>query len=290
MFDFRYHAVSLVAVLVALAVGLLLGVAIGDSGLVSSAERDLRASLRRNVVEARGQAADARRGLAERRAIEAGDFFPLMVGGRLPAARIGLIGLGDVDDATVRLVQRALENSGGRLASVSVVGEPPDLAALAKLANPARRTELAGRPERVGRLARRVGVSFVQGSALLRRVRARLLRRGTSSGALTGVEGVVLVRSTPELTGEDATDTTAFEDGLVRGLVDTGVPVVGVQTTAQEETGIRWFQQRNLASVDDLDLLEGRAALVLALAGEKGSFGVKPTADALLPSVVPPGR
>ena len=290
MFDFRYHAVSLVAVLVALAVGLLLGVAIGDSGLVSSAERDLRASLRRNVVEARGQAADARRGLAERRAIEAGDFFPLMVGGRLPAARIGLIGLGNVDDATVRLVQRALENSGGRLASVSVVGEPPDLAALAKLANPARRTELAGRPERVGRLARRVGVSFVQGSALLRRVRARLLRRGTSSGALTGVEGVVLVRSTPELTGEDATDTTAFEDGLVRGLVDTGVPVVGVQTTAQGEAGIRWFQERNLASVDDLDLLEGRAALVLALAGEKGSFGVKPTADALLPSVVPPGR
>jgi hypothetical protein len=37
MFDFRYHALSLIAVLVALVLGLLLGVAIGDKGLVSSA-------------------------------------------------------------------------------------------------------------------------------------------------------------------------------------------------------------------------------------------------------------
>jgi hypothetical protein len=31
--------------------------------------------------------------------------------------------------------------------------------------------------------------------------------------------------------------------------------------------------------VDDLDDLIGRAALVFALAGERGSFGVKSTAD-----------
>lgn len=290
MFDFRYHAVSLVAVLVALVVGLLLGVAIGDSGLVSSAERDLRASLRRNVVEARGQAAEARRGLSDRRAIETSDFYPLMVGGRLPAARIGLIGLGDVDDATVRLVQRALEDSGARLASVSVVGEPPDLSALADLERGGAAPDLTGQSERIGRLARQVGVAFVEGSPLLRRVRTRLLRRGTSSGALAGVEGMVVVRSAPDATGHGAADTTAFEDGLVAGLVDTGVPVVGVQTTTQSEAGIRWFQERNLASVDDLDLLEGQAALVLALAGEKGSFGIRPTADALLPSVVGRGR
>ncbi len=39
MFDYRYHALSLAAVLFALAVGVLIGVAIGDSNLVSSAKR-----------------------------------------------------------------------------------------------------------------------------------------------------------------------------------------------------------------------------------------------------------
>jgi hypothetical protein len=37
MFDYRYHALSLAAVLFALALGVLIGVAIGDSNLVSSA-------------------------------------------------------------------------------------------------------------------------------------------------------------------------------------------------------------------------------------------------------------
>ena len=50
MFDARYHALSLAAVLVALVLGLLLGVAIGDAGLVSSAEREIRADLRSAVA------------------------------------------------------------------------------------------------------------------------------------------------------------------------------------------------------------------------------------------------
>ena len=41
MFDFRYHALSLAAVLFALAVGILIGVAIGDSNLVSSAQNGI---------------------------------------------------------------------------------------------------------------------------------------------------------------------------------------------------------------------------------------------------------
>ena len=46
MFDFRYHALSLAAVFIALVVGLLLGVAIGDKELVSGARQELRDSLR----------------------------------------------------------------------------------------------------------------------------------------------------------------------------------------------------------------------------------------------------
>src|SRR5687767_14382880 len=80
MFDFRYHALSLVAVFVALAVGLLLGIAIGDQGLVSSAERQLREGLRGNLQEARGEAQDLRRELAKRTRYEQQTFRPLVEG------------------------------------------------------------------------------------------------------------------------------------------------------------------------------------------------------------------
>lgn len=301
MFDFRYHALSLVAVLIALAVGLLLGVAIGDQGLVSSAERDLRAGLRSEVVQARDQAAESRRELAQRREVEREDFYPLMVGGRLPQARIGLLALGDADDGTVELVEQALRGTGAELASVSVVREPVDLDGVAAALpgedatgraaddepGPVPEAEAAERVELARRLGRQVGLAFAEGGPLLARLRGPLLRLGSSSGSLDGLEGVVLLRRTPRLEGSEAEQTEAFEDALVDGLVAGGAPVVGAETSTATgaDSQIPWFQAHNLSSVDSLDLLEGRAALVLALAGEKGTYGVKPTADALLPSL-----
>jgi Copper transport outer membrane protein, MctB len=286
VFDFRYHALSLVAVFIALTVGLVLGVAIGDRGLVSNAERDLRASLRRNVVSARADAADARKALAERRQIEANDFFPIMVGDRLSAERIGLVALGDVPNALVQDTKTALDGTGARFASVSVIGEPLDLAAIASASGKTRYAKLVAKPVLAGRLGRKVGEQLAVGGKFLGQIQGSLFQRSTSSGSLGGLEGVVLVHRTPTLEGRDGRVATLFEDGLVEGLRSHGVRIVGVEGSEQQPSAIPWFKDHRLASVDNLDLLEGRVALVLALAGEQGTFGVKSTADALLPSVV----
>jgi hypothetical protein len=41
-----------------------------------------------------------------------------------------------------------------------------------------------------------------------------------------------------------------------------------------------------MASVDDIDETAGATALVYALAGARGAYGVKGSADSLLPDVV----
>jgi hypothetical protein len=285
LFDFRYHALTLIAVFVALALGLLLGVAIGDRGLVSSAESDLRGSLRRNVVGARADAADARNELARRKRIEARDFYPIMVDERLAGTRVGLIGLGGVSDRTVELTRDALQNTGGRLVSVSVLAEPLDLRAIQAAAKGTDFGKVDD-PDRARALGEQVGEDFTKGGDLLGKLRPALLRRGSSSGPLDGLEGVVVARASPKLKGKDAELAKAFEDGVMEGLDRQGVNVVGVETEKTKPSTIPWFEQRRISSVDSIDRLEGRAALVFALAGEKGSFGVKNTADALLPSVV----
>jgi Copper transport outer membrane protein, MctB len=287
MLDFRYHALSLVAVFVALAVGLLLGVAIGDKGLVSGAEQDLRSSLRHDVVAARDRAEDARRQLSDRKSIERDDFYPIMVGDRLSGARIGLIALGTAPNAFVDDTRKALEPTGGRLVSVSVIREPLDLGALASAARGTPYAKLAKRPELLGRLGRRVGQDFRTGGKVLSRLRPALLSRGRSSGTLDGLEGVVLVRTRAD--AEDATERARidrFEAGLVHGLAGRGTRVVGVEITDTQPSSVPWMERMGLTSVDDLDLVEGRTALVYALTGEEGTFGVKGTANALLPAVV----
>jgi hypothetical protein len=276
MLNFRYHALSLVAVFLSLAIGLLLGVAIGDKGLVSSAEQDVRASLRDDVRDAQAERDDAREQLIERQAFER-EAYPALVGSRLAGRRIALIELGAPSDRMWNLTKDALQGSGARLTSVSVIREPLQLEELAAAAHGTRYERLTEDPELLHPFATRVGIQFTHGGRLLRAVRRDLLQQG--SGALNGADGVVVVRNAPQLEGEEADATDTFEDGLVRGLRAHDLPVVGVETTDAEVSQVEWFKDHELSSVDDLDDPIGRAALVFALAGQRGSFGVKATAD-----------
>jgi hypothetical protein len=280
MFDFRYHALSLVAVFLALTIGLLLGVAIGDEGLVSSAERDIRDSLKGDLQDARDENTRLRGDLDEERELQR-DFYPLMVGGRLPARRIGILALGDVSDSLVDDVRDALAPTGGRLATVTVVRIPPDIDALAGDLRGTRFGTMAANPELVQRFGRRIGVDFVRDGRVLRSVRRMVFE--SSSGSRETLDGVVLVRQGGEVGGEEGADTAAFEDGLVDGLQRADVPVVGTEESSHNPSGIPWFEEHGLTSVDNVDQVTGRTSLVFGLAGASGTYGTKATADRLLP-------
>ena len=79
-----------------------------------------------------------------------------------------------------------------------------------------------------------------------------------------------------------------LESGLMSGIVATKTPAVGVETSDAEVSSISFFQGNNLSSVDDIDLTAGRLATVFALLGAEGSFGVKGSADRLLPDLIAP--
>jgi hypothetical protein len=288
VFDFRYHALSLAAVLIALAVGLLLGVAIGDANLVSNAETKVVNGLRANLDGARDQAATLRAQLDFRNEYEAAAYAQL-VGGRLNGGRIGIVFLGSPSDQMNALVRSALQSTGGQVVLVAVVRDPPDLSSVGAAAAPGRYAALASDPALVQPFGLRVGVQLVEGGKLLDRVAAPLL--STYNGTLEpagGLTGVVVVRASGTPTGAAEVEQTAFEDGLAAGLVGSGVPVVGAETTTTNPSEIPWYTEQNISSVDDVDDLAGRTALVEALAGARGAFGQKSTATSgLLPQTIP---
>ena len=284
MFDFRYHALSLAAVLLALVIGLLLGVAIGDAGLVSSAEKNLRNSLQSRLNRARAQVSQQQDQINFRNQFES-QIYPDLVARRLTGERIGLIFLGQPSDAVNALVRSALEPAGAQLVLVAVVREPPDLAALASQATPGRYSALATNQSLVRPFGVRMGVQLVRGGTLIQRERGSLL--STFNGNLQPLGGVVVMKNSGALSPNDAHTVDSFESGLMSGLGRSGsVPVVGVETTATNPSQIGWYKQQNLASVDDLDDLAGRTALIFELGGAKGTYGIKPSAQGLLPNIV----
>ena len=140
--------------------------------------------------------------------------------------------------------------------------------------------------ERFGQIA---GRQLVSGGALvsrelLSRVRGPLL--SAFDGQLSRLDGLVVVRSDPTGMNPAQTEATAaFESGLLAGVAAAGVPAVGVELKGTEPSQVPWYKSKGISSVDDLDASAGQAALIYALSGDRGAFGVKASADSLLPSV-----
>jgi hypothetical protein len=284
MFDFRYHALSLAAVLFALAVGILIGVAIGDSNLVSSAQNGIVKNLRAEVSDSQQDLEQAKTHLSEEETL-AVDLWPFAVHDLLAGKNIGLVFLGDSSDQIDSLVRSGVAEAGGNVKAVVAVHEPLNAAGIAVQATGYRYTALASDPSLTKEFGVRIGTQLVSGGQLLERVHTSLL--SSYDGELGKLEGLVVVRSDPTNMSEQETKSTnEFNSGLIEGAVAAGVPVVGVELTTTEPSQISWYKAEDLASVDDLDTVAGRAALAFALSGDHGSYGVKSTADALLPPVV----
>jgi hypothetical protein len=289
MFDYRYHALSLAAVLFALAVGVLIGVAIGDTNLVSSAKNGIVHNLESEVGAAQRQAGQLQDKLSTEETFT-NDLYPLAVHGLLAGRNVGLVFLGGSSDRVNGLVRNAVTQAGGDLATVVAVREPLDLAGVAREASGTYYAALATDPAIVHKFGGLAGRQLVSGGALvskelLSRVRGSLL--SAFDGALGKLEGLVVVRADPSgMTGEETEASAAFESGLIAGVNAVGVPAVGVELSNTEPSQISWFKGQGISSVDDLDTLAGQAALIYALTGSHGAFGVKSTADSLLPSVL----
>ncbi len=283
----RYHATSLIAVFIALAVGILIGAEFGGDALTNT-RRDLEHSLVGNLKDARSQVNDLN-GDLNRSNEFAQRVYPVLTRDELAGRRFAILALGGLPSDITGEVEEALAPTGGRLVGVGVVREPVDVNGLAEDLNKTRLADLRTDPDALTELGTGLGRQLVLGGTLPEVVRGHLFSR--ASGSFGGLDGLIVVRDQPEGMGpvQDA-KTDEFEEALASGITATRVPAVGVETSTDDTSNIPFFQSNGLASVDDVDLTAGQLAMVFALLGADGSFGVKGSADQLLPDLLTGAR
>jgi Copper transport outer membrane protein, MctB len=274
---------SLGAVFLALGIGVLLGVALGEDGVVSGASKDLENSLRGDLDNARSRNADLRREVAIRDEYEQQAYEPV-VADLLPGWRVGIVALGELPGGYASEVTDAIEPAGATLDSVSVIKAPLPRGRLAGEMRDTKLARLDRSEEQLERFGTRIGRQLVNGGDLLGRLRRDLF--SSSRGEYRGLDAVVYVRSPEGLEGEEAQAQDRFESGLLSGLTDTEVALAGAETTGTDTSQVGFMADHGIASVDDLDLTAGKTALVWVFAGDaSGKYGVKDSADHLLPKV-----
>ena len=283
----RYHATSLIAVFLALAIGILIGAEFGGDALTST-RKNLEASLVNNLQDARSKSDELNGQLG--RANEFADrVYPVLTRDRLDGKRIAIVALGGLPSEDTAAVEEALGPTGAKLVGVGVVREPVDLNGLAEDLAKTRFADVRRNPDTLTALGVGLGRQLVVGGTLPEVVRGQLFSR--ASGSFGALDGVIVVRDQPQDMGPvQRTNAGTFESGLMGGITATRTPAVGIETSTAEPSSISFFQGNDLSSVDDVEMTAGQLALVFSILGAEGSFGVKGSADRLLPELLTQGR
>jgi hypothetical protein len=274
-------------VFLALAIGILIGVGLGHK-VVSGTTKNLEQSLKSDLASARGRADDLQGQLNRQNEFEQ-QIFPTLAGRVLRGDRIAVVALGSLPDDIKGDVQEVVgpdSPTGAALGEVAVVREPPDLSAIAAAAPKGSQGASVNRDRSsLSAVARRMGRSLVVGGPSFKRFRGAMLDQ--VSGRPGGVDGVIVIRQQPtDLPPHQTAETAALESGIMDGLKATQVPVVGTERTDTQPSSIGFFTSNGAtATVDSVDLISGRVALVYGLNGSEGNYGLKATADRLLPAL-----
>lgn len=286
MYNLRYHIASLVAVFIALSVGLLLGTVVAERGMITDQTSELVADLQARFDEISAQNAELEAGLARDRAFAEAAVVPLTAG-QLSGRNVAIIAsTGRVDG--VSAVADAVASAGGTSFTVTLeqtaLGlyetEPEGLAGLLQLQG----TEIA-----------LPGPALEQqvSDALVAEWRAGAdqpftqLLSGTgrlsieSSASTATVDAVVVM-------GSDEGGCDPFALALGKSMITAGGLALGAEASPTEGGCASVCAAEGLSAVDHMSTAQGRFSLVWILAGRaEGYFGIGEGAEAFYPPLAP---
>lgn len=285
MIDFRYHAMSLAAVFVALALGLLLGVTLGDTNLIADVRGGLEDSLKHDLNDARRQASD-RKDQIDRQNEFIAAAYPRIVRGDLAGERVATLGSAAVAQSTLRSVTRAVEPAGADVTYIAQLLAKPQYEKIAAALGVSKLIgDGAPTPAEADQLGRAVGrrISRGKNAAVMRR-----LVFSRFSGDYGRARLFAYARQAPaDEQSASAEVFDGFERGVVAGLSQQAKRVAGVENTTTAPSNIKWYNALGLSTVDDIQDYAGYYALVAIFNGAKGDYGTKDTAGSIVPQVGP---
>jgi hypothetical protein len=313
--DFRYHIVSIVAVFLALAIGIVLGTYTINGQVLSNIRHQVR-SLRHDNDGLHGRIRTLERQQGQDRAFVAA-VDPLIVRDRLSKQRVVVVLAPGASGGMAKDVGAMLDSAGATVsATVKMTKTWTDPTQQPLLDNLATRLVEPGIALPDGTAYERIGL--VLANALLRptlEVSGNTALTSADTTALAGLETAKLISVAPDhpapadlavLVVPGAPDQPSKADqaaavavgALARELdvAGGGTVVVGAPAAAESGGVINAVRadgeiRKVVSTVDDADTETGRIRLVLALAAElrdtTGQYGVGAGANAPAPSPAP---
>ena len=305
MINFRYHIVSLMAVFIALSVGIAVGVSLSpsvDQGLLQQAAQD-----RKQVADLRAEL-DRRKALDNYRNAYDEQVGTAVTAGVLNGQRVAMVAMPDAPASVVRSISDAVVLAGGTVVrDVKVNAEAFDSAkaedvtdALGDYFGPIGLNDTMSAATRLGvAVGRSIGskemedrdaLAIAVGESLERRGLVTISKESAAQAQLIIV--VAAAASDPPATSDELTAHVQFDVGLT---TRAGVVLGGPNSEEIEGTDVLAVRSDptavdSLSTVDVADLSSGVTTVVLAgkerlLGRPSQHYGALAKADAPLPEL-----
>ncbi len=282
--DYRYHLASIIAIFVSLLLGLLIGIGLAPNpSELNKVSAELKKEYQETQAAREEELAQAEGEIAELKAVGKASVAGV-IADKLTGRRIALVLNHEFRPDFVGDLRGLLTQAGATVISTTSV----------------TRTFVAMPEEERDRLIGQLLVTPSPGKAFRTKVAEAMAGELASvrSGLLTRLAADGLVRTSPGAVYSQRPDLVVFVGGadspkqaspeqidapFIAALQRLGVRVVACEMSTARLSCISHYKAQGATTVDNVDRLAGRLALVLALAGADGHFGTKESADQLLP-------
>ena len=287
IFDIRHHIASLVAIFLALGIGIVIGTSMIGSEAITKQQEKIINSIEREFTVLREENKKNAEALIQAQEVMANQkkfneaVLPVLVRGKLQDRRIAIVDLNyrKEHDGLVGV----LRSAGADVRSVTVVN-----LALRRDQQLSRQVAaFLGRTEEVTPDKYLPDFARLFAAAILSGENEDFMRFLDDSGIIkvSGVYGpplqeVILIGGSND---KELDYAKVFDLTMIEIWKDAGIDVYGVEDSNALISYMRYYQSARIATVDNIDTVFGQVALVQAMSGYPGQYGIKETADAFLP-------
>lgn len=287
MIDQRYHIYSIAAVFFALAIGIILGTSMARSPESKSESRAIRQYEQwmhrlRGEIEEKTKENARMEDIAKKNEEFCQATLPIVASQRLAWRNVAIIRTGDYSDLTGS-IKRVLEMAGAQVTTVTEISrnfpfddEEKTRQVLANCGVWLPDSEKAS--DKLWRILA-TAITSPRHAALLPKLEAAGVAKFTG----TYDKSVRLLVIVGGSSSDDANTSEMVDSPLIAQLNKPTITIAACETTDAGSSYVPVWQKMGIATVDNANTAIGQVALICALNGERASFGVKDSADRMIP-------
>jgi hypothetical protein len=285
MMDFRYHIVTLVAVFLALGIGIITGSALLGNDAIVQQQKELTDRLELQLEDMRLENKSVQAKLNELevdRTVQnqfEKQILPALISGKLAGQNIVIIETNNYGMKDELL--NTLETAGAKVSSTTTVLNGLNLGD--KKDDVVTSLGLESKDEGITEqlvTAMAEGILTGEKQAVINTLsQAEMIKSVGEYGV--PVNAVIIIGGSPD---KSLINSKAVDGTLINYFQERKIPVYGVEESNVAFSYMKDYQKFGISTVDNIESAPGQVALISAMTGKPGNYGVKSTAQRLLPT------